>query len=109
MTEFLAKRVEELLAKAKEEYSKSPATPSPPLVRLRVRLSLFCICAISYGSRSITRATVQLTRRGSVSASWTAWRTRTKYSSFTRSARQESEVFFFFSLEQYLYLLYSYL
>lgn len=85
--EYLAEKVEELIAKADKQSPHAPRTPTKPLIRLKVRARLPDAPRrlLNVIRRLSTRATRRSTRNGSASDSLVGWRTPTRSSCSTRS------------------------
>jgi hypothetical protein len=87
--EYLAEKVEELIAKADKQSPHAPRTPTKPLIRLKVRARLPLFRAprrvLNVRDRLSTRAIRRSTRNGSASGSLVGWRTPTRSSYSTRS------------------------
>lgn len=87
--EYLAEKVEELIAKADKQSPHAPRTPTKPLIRLKVRARLPLFRAprrvLNVRDRLSTRAIRRSTRNGSASGLLVGWRTPTRSSCSTRS------------------------
>jgi double-strand break repair protein MRE11 len=88
--EYLAEKVEELIAKADKQSPHAPRTPTKPLIRLKVRARLPGLFRaprrlLNVMDRLSTRDTRRSTRNDLASDSLVGWRTPTRSSCSTRS------------------------